>query len=636
MSSINPTRLLPFLVNPITKQPYKLYDFQEKILSRMISMEKNEAMIVEIIIDLMTINGEQSAYYGDVLSVIMGYLVNDTDLQGGLLNAKMGLGKTLLMLCLVILSFLSKNTPMPTLVVLPNTTIGVWVEEIKRFFGEMELPFFVFHKIDELGELIDTVDVELLCQAKIVIVTYETVAKVYSDMSKHTPQESREYLNLDQPECVVPEHIKLSKTYTTSKNKPPISKIHGLALLFLLHWDRIILDESHKISNYKSLRSQAVHRLSGTKRWGLSGTPIRNKGSDLMNQLIFIGALPGDDDEKFNRQLLNMSAYDFHKSNLSNNIITVSYEDAKIKLPDVEIDKIHVTFSPFEEYFYRYCQNIARQTFRRFRGGERGFAEVLSQFMRLRQICVSSHIVSSLLEEKELAGLCEDMETGCVGITKWLYDDNNGCKSAKIQSTIQIIKERIPKEDKVIIFAWFKGSMKYLKKAIKNELDIDAIVINGDVRKERQNCLDRFMKDKNFRVLIISYGIGSDGLNLTIANHVILMERWWTPSVIDQSVARIVRILQEKECHVYDLGIAETVESRMDEICKGKKIIEGEYLGKYIDPDIDTDVDSDIEEEADYSNYSNSPVRLGKGQRPMVRAATDRIDATMIGRLLNI
>lgn len=60
-------------------------------------------------------------------------------------------------------------------------------------------------------------------------------------------------------------------------------------------------------------------------------------------------------------------------------------------------------------------------------------------------------------------------------------------------------------------------------------------------------------------------------MNLTNANHVILADMWWNPSVEDQAVDRTHRLGQKKEVHVYKLIVKDTVEERIIELQNIKK-----------------------------------------------------------------
>jgi superfamily II DNA or RNA helicase len=100
--------------------------------------------------------------------------------------------------------------------------------------------------------------------------------------------------------------------------------------------------------------------------------------------------------------------------------------------------------------------------------------------------------------------------------------------------------------------------MNLITEAIQLRMpDKKIIKIDGEVTKyHRSQALANF-KLEGFDVLIISYKIGSESLNLTHANHIILIEPWWCPAVIEQAKARIQRLGQEKNIYVYELMIDE-------------------------------------------------------------------------------
>lgn len=65
------------------------------------------------------------------------------------------------------------------------------------------------------------------------------------------------------------------------------------------------------------------------------------------------------------------------------------------------------------------------------------------------------------------------------------------------------------------------------------------------------------------RVLLMSIGAGSVGLNLTVANHVIIADPWWQGAIELQAQDRCHRIGQTKEVKVYRLVTSNTVEERV-------------------------------------------------------------------------
>jgi len=49
------------------------------------------------------------------------------------------------------------------------------------------------------------------------------------------------------------------------------------------------------------------------------------------------------------------------------------------------------------------------------------------------------------------------------------------------------------------------------------------------------------------KAMFLSLKVGSEGLNLVMANHVIFLEPWWNPFVHEQAQARVHRTGQKKK-----------------------------------------------------------------------------------------
>jgi HJR/Mrr/RecB family endonuclease len=80
-------------------------------------------------------------------------------------------------------------------------------------------------------------------------------------------------------------------------------------------------------------------------------------------------------------------------------------------------------------------------------------------------------------------------------------------------------------------------------------------VIRGDVQAgRRQTIVDEFSALAGFAVLILSPKAAGVGLNITAANHVIHLDRWWNPAVEDQCTDRAYRIGATKPVWVYALA----------------------------------------------------------------------------------
>jgi SNF2 family DNA or RNA helicase len=70
--------------------------------------------------------------------------------------------------------------------------------------------------------------------------------------------------------------------------------------------------------------------------------------------------------------------------------------------------------------------------------------------------------------------------------------------------------------------------------------------------------------------MLLSYKVGSEGLNLTEATHCIFIEPWWTNAVHNQAASRIYRSGQTKPVNIHQIKIKSTIEDHILAICHSK------------------------------------------------------------------
>ncbi|XBW34698.1 hypothetical protein QEN19_000265 [Hanseniaspora menglaensis] len=153
--------------------------------------------------------------------------------------------------------------------------------------------------------------------------------------------------------------------------------------------------------------------------------------------------------------------------------------------------------------------------------------------------------------------------------------------SCKIQQTIDVIKKiRTSEPDaKILIFCSFTYFFKILSHFVKSQLDIGFTQFDGTLNVHQKSAaIEEFRKNPDCGLMFISLKAGNVGLTLTMANHVILIDPYWNPSVEDQAIGRSHRISQNKSVQVHRLLIKNTVEDRILTIQQRKKALAGSIL----------------------------------------------------------
>ena len=98
-------------------------------------------------------------------------------------------------------------------------------------------------------------------------------------------------------------------------------------------------------------------------------------------------------------------------------------------------------------------------------------------------------------------------------------------------------------------------------------------------RSSRDAMVARFQEAKQPMLFLLSLKAGGTGLNLTAANHVIHVDRWWNPAVEDQATDRAFRIGQRRDVQVRKFVCVGTLEERIDAMIEQKKALAEQIVG---------------------------------------------------------
>lgn len=123
------------------------------------------------------------------------------------------------------------------------------------------------------------------------------------------------------------------------------------------------------------------------------------------------------------------------------------------------------------------------------------------------------------------------------------------------------LDEILAADGKVLIFSQF---VQYLR-LVREELvarKLDFSYLDGS-SQDREAQVMAFQKEPEKRVFLISLKAGGYGLNLTAADHVILLDPWWNPAVEAQAIDRVHRMGQQKVVTACRLAMRGTVEERI-------------------------------------------------------------------------
>jgi SNF2 family DNA or RNA helicase len=113
----------------------------------------------------------------------------------------------------------------------------------------------------------------------------------------------------------------------------------------------------------------------------------------------------------------------------------------------------------------------------------------------------------------------------------------------------------------VLVFSQFTSFLAILRR----QLDARGTVyeyLDGRTT-DRQARVTRFQEDPDCRLFLVSLKAGGQGLNLTAADYIYILDPWWNPAVEAQAVDRAHRIGQTRRVFAYRLIARDTVEEKI-------------------------------------------------------------------------
>jgi SNF2 family DNA or RNA helicase len=134
--------------------------------------------------------------------------------------------------------------------------------------------------------------------------------------------------------------------------------------------------------------------------------------------------------------------------------------------------------------------------------------------------------------------------------------------------------------EKVIIFSQWTGMLNLLEPALRDE-GFQYRRLDGTMSlAAREKALLEFEQRPEVCVMLMSLKAAGLGVNLVCANHVLLLDVWWNPTVEEQAIDRSHRIGQRREVFVSRLTVSDTVEDRILALQEHKRALAAAAFGE--------------------------------------------------------
>ncbi|HBA49054.1 MAG TPA: ATP-dependent helicase [Lachnospiraceae bacterium] len=314
------------------------------------------------------------------------------------------------------------------------------------------------------------------------------------------------------------------------------------AILKMINWDMVVVDEAQNIKNPTAQRTQAIKKIPHGLAVAVTGTPFENHMSDLWSVMDFVA--PGCLGKLSEFEALYPD--DIIGAGLLEPILTPLMIRRQVSavakdLPErVDIPQIIQMSSEEIDLYEEEREKIISQS------GQGNVS--ISILQKLRMFCTHP----SLLSEE------------CV--------DNPLINSSKYQRFCELMEEIISLGEKAVLFTSYNKMFEILKKDVPTRFEIPILAINGSTPVDkRQLIIDDFSKINGSALLVLNPRAVGVGLNIVAASRVIHYNPEWNPALEDQASARVYRRGQTKTVFIYRLYYKGTVEEIMNERIEKKR-----------------------------------------------------------------
>ena len=322
-------------------------------------------------------------------------------------------------------------------------------------------------------------------------------------------------------------------------------------------WDRVVLDEAQAIKNSLSQAAKAVRRLEAGHRVALTGTPMENRLTELWSIMDFLNPGILGSSELFKaRYAKPIERHGQTEPAKQLRAVTRPYVLRRLKTDPTIIDDL-----PDKIEIKQYChltteqaslyQSVVDDMLKKIENSEgierRG--NVLAAMTKLKQTC--NHPAQLLHDHSPI-----------------------GRRSGKVSRLEEILEEILAEGDQVLLFSQFTAFAEMLLPHLSARFDRDVLYLHGGTpKKRRDEMVERFQSGAGPPIFLLSLKAGGTGLNLTAANHVVHLDRWWNPAVEDQATDRAFRIGQKRNVQVRKFICTGTLEEKIDQVIEEKKAL---------------------------------------------------------------
>ncbi|WP_330232771.1 DEAD/DEAH box helicase [Nocardia sp. NBC_00508] len=324
-------------------------------------------------------------------------------------------------------------------------------------------------------------------------------------------------------------------------------------------WDRIVLDEAQHIKNAGTRQARAARSLRARHRLALTGTPVENRLEELRSIMDFAMPKVLGSPQSFRARFAVPIERERDENAISRlRWLTRPFVLRRVKtdpavisdLPDKLEMTVRANLTVEQAALYQAVVDDMLAKIKDAEGMARKGA-VLGALTRLKQVC--NHPAHFLGDGSGVL-------------------HRGAHRSGKLALVEDVVDSVLADGEKALLFTQFREFGGLIAPYLAERFGAEIPFLHGGVpKKKRDDMVARFQAPDGPPLMLLSLKAGGTGINLTAANHVVHLDRWWNPAVENQATDRAFRIGQRRNVQVRKLVCVDTIEERIDEMITGKR-----------------------------------------------------------------
>ncbi|MFA5631942.1 MAG: DEAD/DEAH box helicase [Porticoccaceae bacterium] len=323
----------------------------------------------------------------------------------------------------------------------------------------------------------------------------------------------------------------------------------------------VIVDEAQRVKNWNTLAARAIKRIDSPYAIVLTGTPLENKLEELISIVQFVDQHRLGPTWKLMHEhtlrddsgrVTGYTGLDRIGNTLAPILIRRRKSEVLTQLPARTDQQVLVPMTELQAALHEDNAQIAARVVHRWRNtgflSESDQRRLTCALQNMRMACDSSYLL--------------DQET------------DHGVKADELTALLDELLA--DPDEKVVVFSQWLRMHEVLIRRFEARGWGHVLFHGGVPSPKRQALIDRFRDDPGCR-LFLATDAGSTGLNLQCAATLVNIDLPWNPAVLEQRVARIHRLGQQRPIRVVNFVARGTIEegTRLSRFMKEVEAVTG-------------------------------------------------------------